>query len=128
MTPLAFLTVKTAESKVKASLYMRKAMIIEGDRDTPDQLLKKKLASKIKRYLPVNENFTTFVHSLRNPLNHIFKVLLDVFSWRIFNIKYFVCEVLWIHWFHATHCLDDVSDSGILEMVDTLCSLNATNI
>ena len=42
MTPRAFLTVRTAESRLSAILYIKYAMQKLDDRETPDQLKEKR--------------------------------------------------------------------------------------
>lgn len=74
------------------------------------------------------EDLSTLVHRPGNPLHNILKVLADVFVGRIFDWQYFVIEVFREERFHAAHCLDDVCDACVLEVVDGLSRLHTTDV
>lgn len=130
MTFLAFLTVSMAESKVSANLYIRNAMIRVADRDTPAQLhSENRLAFSFNwSYLPVNENFSTLIHSVGDPLHDLFEVPADVLRGRVLNIEFLILEVLGEQRVHTAHSLDDVRDAWVFKMVQTFGSLDVTNI
>ena len=113
MTFLAFLTVSMAESKVSANLYIKNAMISVADRDTPAQLnLENRLDFSFNlSYLPMNENFSTLIHCVGDPLDDLFKVSTDVLRGRVLNIEFLILEVLGEERVHAAHSLDDVRDA-----------------
>ena len=101
------------------------------DRETPDQLFRKTKSeqkSKIVRYLPVNQNFTTIIHGFRDPLNDVLKVRANILVWWILDIQYFVLEVLGKEWIHAAHSLDDMCNTRIFEVMKWLCSLHTTDV
>lgn len=76
----------------------------------------------------MNQNLTALIHNPRDPLDNFLEIATNVLTGGICQLQLFILEVLWVEGIHTTHSLDNMRDTCVLQIVETLSCLDVSNV